>query len=83
MQDRRKYILKDGGEVEVVRPMHNTSFCGNCSRLRITSDGKFKPCLFRQDNLVDFLTPMRNGATDEIIRELLLEAVNRRRPYFA
>lgn len=82
MQKRRKYFLEGGGEVEVVRPMHNTSFCGSCSRLRVTSDGKFKPCLFRTDNLVDFLTPMRNGASDEKIKSLLLEAVSRRRPYF-
>jgi len=82
MQERKKYFLRGGGEVEVVRPMHNTTFCGNCNRLRVTSDGKFKPCLFRQDNLVDFLTPMRNGATDGEIKALLLEAVKRRRPYF-
>ncbi|MFH0897031.1 MAG: GTP 3',8-cyclase MoaA, partial [Candidatus Bathyarchaeota archaeon] len=82
MQKRRKYFLDGGGEVEVVRPMHNTSFCMNCSRLRVTSDGKFKPCLFVADNLVDFLTPMRNGATDEEVKALLLVAVNRRRPYF-
>ncbi len=82
MQKRRKYYLQSGGEVEVVRPMHNTSFCRNCSRLRVTSDGKFKPCLFVSDNLVDFLTPMRKGATDEEIEKLLLEAVERRRPYF-
>lgn len=82
MQKRRKYFLDGGGEVEVVKPMHNTSFCKNCSRLRVTSDGKFKPCLFVADNVVDFLTPMRNGATDEEIKALLLEAVKRRRPYF-
>lgn len=83
MQDRKKYFLTGGGEVEVVKPMHNTSFCSNCSRLRITSDGKFKPCLFRQDNLVDFLTPMRREEDDNAIKELLLEAVSRRKPFFA
>lgn len=83
MHKRRKYLLKSGGEVEVVRPMHNTAFCRNCSRLRVTSDGKFKPCLFTTDNLVDFLTPMRKGATDEEIKALLLEAVSRRKPYFS
>jgi len=82
MHERRKYLLKGGGEVEVVRPMHNTAFCENCSRLRVTSDGKFKPCLFRTDNLIDFLIPMRNGAADEEVKRLLLEAVKRRRPYF-
>ncbi|MFH0748584.1 MAG: GTP 3',8-cyclase MoaA [Candidatus Bathyarchaeota archaeon] len=82
MQKRRKYFLEGGGEVEVVRPMHNTTFCKSCSRLRVTSDGKFKPCLFRDDNLVDFLTPLQNGASDEEVTALLLEAVKRRKPYF-
>ncbi|MFQ5801008.1 MAG: GTP 3',8-cyclase MoaA, partial [Candidatus Hydrothermarchaeales archaeon] len=54
MQNRTRYIL-DEGEVEVVFPMHNTEFCANCTRIRITADGKFKPCLMRSDNYVDFL----------------------------
>ena len=81
MQNRRKYFLRNG-EVEVVRPMHNTKFCRNCNRLRITSDGKFKPCLFRSDNLIDFLTPMRSGASDEDLKQLFMKAVENRRPYF-
>ncbi|MFA6373734.1 MAG: GTP 3',8-cyclase MoaA, partial [Methanothrix sp.] len=51
MHRRKKYFL-DGAEVEVVRPMDNTEFCANCTRLRVTSDGKIKPCLLRSDNLV-------------------------------
>lgn len=82
MQNRRKYFLENGVEVEVVRPMHNTEFCRNCDKLRITSDGKFKPCLFRTDNLIDFLTPMRNGASDEVLKKLFIKAVENRRPYF-
>jgi len=50
LQHRRKYFV-DGVEVEVVHPIANTEFCANCSRLRITSDGKIKPCLLRNDNL--------------------------------
>ena len=82
MHHRRKYFLRSGAEVEIVRPMHNTEFCRYCNRMRITSDGKFKPCLFRSDNLVDFLGPMRNGASTEDLRSLFLEAVKRRKPYF-
>jgi cyclic pyranopterin phosphate synthase len=82
MHKRKRYLLKDGGEVEVVRPMHNTTFCNSCSRLRITSDGKFKPCLFRTDNLVDFLTPLRDGASDDEIKQFVYEAVKRRQPFF-
>ncbi|RLI36690.1 GTP 3',8-cyclase MoaA, partial [Candidatus Bathyarchaeota archaeon] len=82
MHHRRKYFLPDGVEVEVVRPMHNTEFCKYCTRMRITSDGRFKPCLFRSDNLVDFLGPMRSGASIDELAALFLEAVRRRKPYF-
>jgi cyclic pyranopterin phosphate synthase len=76
MHRRKKYFL-DGAEVEVVRPMDNTEFCANCTRLRVTSDGKIKPCLLRSDNLVDI------GTCDcEEIKELLQEANKRREPYF-
>lgn len=82
MHHRRKYFLPGGVEVEVVRPMHNTEFCRYCNRMRVTSDGKFKPCLLRSDNLVDFLGPMRNQASDEALRKLFVKAVKRRKPYF-
>jgi cyclic pyranopterin phosphate synthase len=76
MHRRKKYFL-DGAEVEVVRPMDNTEFCGNCTRLRVTSDGKIKPCLLRSDNLIKI------GTCDcEKIKELLLKANQRREPYF-
>lgn len=81
MQGRKKYLL-NGAQVEVVKPMHNTEFCSNCTRIRVTADGKFKPCLMRRDNLVDFLTPMRNGATDEELELLLVDAMRNREPFF-
>jgi cyclic pyranopterin phosphate synthase len=82
MHHRRKYLLPGGVEVEVVRPMHNTEFCKYCNRIRVTYNGRFKPCLFRSDNLVDFLDPMRSGAPDEALRELFVKAVKRRKPFF-
>jgi len=82
MHHRRKYHLRDGGEVEIVKPMHNTEFCQYCNRMRVTSDGKLKPCLFRNDNLVDLLGAMRNGTSEETLRNLFLEAVKQRKPYF-
>ncbi|HHT18845.1 MAG: GTP 3',8-cyclase MoaA [Euryarchaeota archaeon] len=81
MQDRKKYFL-EGGEIEVVRPMDNTEFCKNCTRLRITPDGKIKPCLLRNDNLVDLIDPMRNGASNRELEKLFLEAINKRKPYY-
>ncbi|MCD6523619.1 MAG: GTP 3',8-cyclase MoaA [Thermococcus sp.] len=85
MHRRKKYFVPtDYGtaEVEVVRAMHNTVFCANCTRLRVTSDGKFKTCLLRNDDLIDFLTAMRNGASDEEIAEILHKAVLMREPYW-
>jgi cyclic pyranopterin phosphate synthase len=76
MHHRKKYCL-EGSEVEVVRPLHNTEFCAFCNRLRVTSDGKLKPCLLRTDNHVD----IRGKTTDEL-RELFREAVRRRVPYY-
>ena len=81
MQDRKKYFL-EGGEIEVVRPMDNTEFCKNCTRLRITPDGKLKPWLLRNDNLVDLIEPMRNGVSDEKLENLFVEAINNREPYY-
>ena len=82
MHHRKRYHLRGGGEVEVVRPMHNTEFCRYCNRIRLTSNGKLKPCLFRNDNLVDIVGPLRKGATDDELKKLFLEAVKRRKPYF-
>jgi cyclic pyranopterin phosphate synthase len=82
MHHRKVYCLSEAAKVEVVRPMHNTEFCKYCNRMRITSDGEFKPCLFRSDQLIDFLGPMREGASDKQLGELFLKAVNERQPYF-
>jgi GTP 3',8-cyclase len=77
MHRRKKYFI-DGAEVEVVRPMDNTEFCANCTRLRVTSDGKLKPCLLRNDNLIDI------SACDRASMRELIQIANRKRsPYFA
>jgi cyclic pyranopterin phosphate synthase len=81
MQKRRVYILPNV-KVELIRPIENTEFCANCTRIRITSDGKLKPCLMRSDNLVDFLTPMRNGANDKTLEQIFIKAVKKREPYY-
>jgi cyclic pyranopterin phosphate synthase len=80
MNDRKVYVV-NGIPIEVVRPTY-PNFCKKCSRIRITSDGKIKPCLMRNDNLVDILTPMRNGASDEEIEELFKKAIMLRAPYY-
>jgi len=81
MQNRRIYFLPKV-KVEVVHPIENTEFCACCTRLRVTSDGMLKPCLMRNDNLVDVLTPLREGASDNEIKQLFVVAVKRREPYY-
>jgi cyclic pyranopterin phosphate synthase len=81
MQNRRIYFLPRV-KVEVIHPIENTEFCARCTRIRVTSDGKLKPCLMRNDNLVDILTPLRNGANEEELTKIFLEAVKRREPYY-
>ena len=81
MQNRRIYFLPRV-KVEVIHPIENTEFCARCTRIRVTSDGKLKPCLMRNDNLVDILTPLRNGANEEELTKIFLEAVERREPYY-
>jgi cyclic pyranopterin phosphate synthase len=67
--------------VEVVHPIENTDFCMHCTRLRITSDGKLKPCLMQNSKLTDILTPMRQGDNDEKLEQLFKQANQLREPY--
>ncbi|MFQ6056443.1 MAG: GTP 3',8-cyclase MoaA [Methanosarcinales archaeon] len=76
MHHRKKYLM-DGVEVEVVHPIDNSEFCANCNRLRITSDGKLKPCLLRNNNLLNI-----SNASDKEMHDLLKIAVNQREPYY-
>lgn len=80
MQSRKKYYI-DGGEIEVVKPMDNTDFCKNCTRLRITPDGKIKPCLLRNDNLVDIISYIRRGDDESQLKERFVIGINNRKPY--
>ncbi|MBM4240625.1 MAG: GTP 3',8-cyclase MoaA [Euryarchaeota archaeon] len=81
MQDRKKYFI-NGGEIEVVRPMDNTEFCKNCTRIRITPDGKLKPCLLKNDDLVDLIGPINQGYSDKQLKELFLIAIKNREPFY-
>ena len=80
MQGRRKYYI-DGGEIEVVKPVDNAKFCANCSRLRITPDGKIKPCLLRNDNLVELISHIRNGESEEELEKIFINGINNREPF--
>jgi len=77
MHRRKKYFI-DGVEVELVRPIDNSRFCASCNRLRVTSSGKLKPCLMRNDNLIE----INDGASQKEIKELLRKTVLRREPFY-
>ncbi len=49
-------------------------FCAGCDRMRLSADGRLRLCLLR-DNEVDLLTPLRAGASDEELRELMAGGV--------
>jgi GTP 3',8-cyclase len=82
MHRRKRYTLADGATVEIVRPIHNTVFCANCNRLRLTSDGRLKPCLMRGDNLVPVVQLLRSGASKEDLVEAFRLATSLRAPYW-
>lgn len=81
MQDRKKYFI-DGGEIEVVHPVDNSNFCKNCTRLRITPEGKIKPCLLRNDNLVDIVGLIRDGVDDEVLVDQFIKGIHNREPFY-
>jgi cyclic pyranopterin phosphate synthase len=66
----RKYKFADGrGEIGLIAPV-TQPFCGFCSRIRLTADGKLRTCLFSKDDH-DLKFLLRGGATDgDIIGEI-------------
>jgi len=66
----RRYRFDDGvGEIGIIAPV-SRPFCGQCSRIRITSDGKIRTCLFSiWDH--DLHGQMRRGASDEELAEFI------------
>ncbi len=70
----RRYHFKDApGEVGFISPV-SEHFCGSCNRLRLTSDGKLRVCLF-SDSEIDIRKALRDGSGDEVIEHLLFKAV--------
>jgi cyclic pyranopterin phosphate synthase len=82
---RRQYTVPlSHGQVvvEVVRPTHNSSFCESCTRLRMTSDGRLKPCLLRHDNLIDIRCLLGEENPSSSVDGALVRAVEAREPYW-
>jgi GTP 3',8-cyclase len=73
----RRYRFEDGvGEIGIIAPVSHP-FCGHCSRVRVTSDGKIRTCLFSiWDH--DLRGLMRRGASDGEMVEFIHNAVMRK-----
>jgi len=62
------------GTIGFIAPLTETSFCSRCNRMRLTPDGKLRPCLLGEDE-IDLKMPLRNNASMEELKSLILEAV--------
>jgi len=73
----RRYRFDDGiGEIGIIAPVSHP-FCGHCSRIRITSDGKIRTCLFSVWDH-DLHELMRRGASDEDLVEFIRDVVSKK-----
>src|SRR5215470_17964194 len=73
----RRYRFDDGiGEIGIIAPVSHP-FCGQCSRIRITSDGKIRTCLFSVWDH-DLHAQMRRGASDSELETYIREVVQQK-----
>jgi cyclic pyranopterin phosphate synthase len=73
----RRYRFDDGvGEIGIIAPVSHP-FCGHCSRIRITSDGKIRTCLFSVWDH-DLHAQMRRGASDEELADFIRSVVEKK-----
>jgi cyclic pyranopterin phosphate synthase len=71
----RYYCLPGAqGTVGFIAPI-SEHFCHQCNRLRLTADGKLRPCLL-SDYEVDLRTPLRRGASVEEIKALIIQGIH-------
>ncbi|MGI8891281.1 MAG: GTP 3',8-cyclase MoaA [Chthoniobacterales bacterium] len=57
--------------------MTNLHFCESCNKLRLTCDGKLRPCLGSYLEF-DIMKPLRTGASDDELRQFFLDVVERK-----
>lgn len=69
----RIFRLPGGGKVGVISTL-SADFCDRCNRVRLTSRGELKACLFG-NRPVDLLEPLRNHATHEDLAGLIRQAL--------
>jgi cyclic pyranopterin phosphate synthase len=73
----KRYTFADGvGEIGIIAPV-SEPFCGHCSRIRLTSDGKLRTCLFSQTDH-DLYAQMHRGATDSELATYIRSVVDQK-----
>lgn len=73
----RVYRFADGrGRIGFINPV-SEPFCADCDRIRLTADGKLRTCLFSL-NETDLRAPLRAGATDDELDQIVRDAVWRK-----
>lgn len=66
-----------GQRIGFIGAMTNLHFCENCNKLRLTCDGKLRPCLGSYLEF-DIMRPLRGGASDEQLKQFFLDVVERK-----
>jgi GTP 3',8-cyclase len=74
----RYYRLKQTGAlVGFIGAITNLHFCESCNRMRLTADGKIRPCLGNHGE-ISLKSALRNGLSDEILGQILLLALDQK-----
>ena len=77
-----RYAYSDGsGEIGIIASV-SAPFCGDCTRARLSTDGKLVTCLFARDGQ-DLRGPLREGASDEELRKLIQNVWNQRKDRYS
>jgi len=87
LHNRPIFLMPEGVRVEVIANYCNPLFCMGCTRIRLTHDAKLKPCLNRNDDLVDVSAVLRDPALSreekvERLEEAIRVANSKREPFF-
>jgi cyclic pyranopterin phosphate synthase len=64
------------GTIGFITPV-SQHFCFNCNRLRLTAEGKLRPCLL-SDQEIDLRQPLRSGASPEKLKQVITEAIQKK-----
>lgn len=62
------------GTIGFISPISDMHFCSQCNKLRLTSNGRLRPCLLADDE-IDLKQPLRNGISSAGLKQLIREAI--------